>query len=102
MRSKITVLIVLALASCRAGLGQTPRATILAVDVENLVAYYEDTADVARLATSPSLTTTTVPRNFGSVAILGDIVAVNGQAVKGTAAFTNRNLNLRPAPSPGQ
>ena len=102
MKSKITILILWALACARLTLGQTPRATILQVDVENIVAYVEDTADSTRFATIQTITTPIQPRNFGNLVILGDIVAVNGQPVKGTAAFTNRGLNLRPAPTPGQ
>jgi hypothetical protein len=77
-------------------------ATILEIDVENIVQYHEDIFDVSKFGTNPTVTMPVVPRNFDYFLIIGDIVAVNGQPAKGTFANTTRMINLRPAPTPGQ
>ena len=75
---------------------------ILAVDVENLVAYQEDTSDLSKFATDPNATTAVPPRNFPFNATIGDIVAVNGQPAKGTFTRNRRRVLLTTAPNPGQ
>jgi hypothetical protein len=42
------------------------------------------------------------PGAFLNVVHIADIVAVNGQAVKGTMVFTGRTTFFRPSPTPGQ
>jgi uncharacterized protein (TIGR03437 family) len=74
---------------------------ILQVDVQNLVAYVEDTADVTKYATLPNITPAVPPKNFYAVVQIGDIVAVNGQPAKGTVTVINRRINLAPTPNPG-
>jgi uncharacterized protein (TIGR03437 family) len=85
------------------GLAQmaTP-ATILEIDVENIVQYHEDAFDVSKFGTNPNVTMPVVPRNFDYFLIIGDIVAVNGLPAKGTLVNTTRMINLRTAPTPGQ
>jgi len=62
----------------------------------------EDTADVTKIATDPSATTAIPIRNFRKAVLIGDIVAVNGQPVKGTLIENTRDMILRTAPTPGQ
>jgi uncharacterized protein (TIGR03437 family) len=95
--------LVVALCSALAqpGLAQVPRPTVLEIDTENAVLYYEDATDLSKLASNPNITTTSPPLNFGAYVNLGDIVAVNGQPAKGTVLFNIRTVTLRPAPNPG-
>src|SRR4051812_7871904 len=87
---------------CNSVFGQGSSSVILAVDVENLVNYVGDVAEPSRFATNPNVTPAAVPKNFHGVAVLGDIVAVNGQPSKGVFAFVSRVLQLTRTPNPGQ
>src|SRR5216683_5139426 len=73
-----------AAACSQPSLAQVPPPTILEVDVENFLAYFEDSSDVSKFATNPNPTTAVVQRNFYFYVFIGDIVAVNGQPAKGT------------------
>jgi len=72
------------------------------IDVENMVSYLEDVADVSKLATDASVTTPAAGRTFEKIISIGDIVAVNGAAVKGTLILNPRTLSMRPNATPGQ
>ena len=89
-------------ASCTLGTGQVTRQTILEIDVENFVTYFEDTPDLSKFATGPNMTTAAPPRNFGFSVQIADIVAVNGQPAMGTLTRNSRALNLTPTANPGQ
>jgi uncharacterized protein (TIGR03437 family) len=98
---------VLATALCAAAcsqlsLAQAPSPTILEIDVENPVQYFEDTSDLSKFATDPNATTAAPPRNFAWTMYIGDIVAVNGQPAKGTFTRNLRQVFLNPVPNPGQ
>ena len=82
-------------------LGQTT-PSILEIDVTNLVEYQSDISDISKMATNPNITPASPPRNFFVATVLGDIVAVNGQPVKGTYAARARAIITNPAPMPGQ
>src|ERR1700675_814051 len=83
-------------------LAQVPPPTILEIDIENFVAYYDDIPDVSKRATDPNATTPVLGRNFAPSVLIGDIVAVNGQPAKGTFVYRTLTLNLRAAPTAGQ
>src|SRR6266849_1189592 len=87
---------------CQAGLAQMAPPTILEIDIESFVAYYDDIPDVSKRATDPNATTAVLGRNFAPSVLIGDIVAVNGQPAKGTFVYHALTLNLRAAPTPGQ
>lgn len=73
--------------------------SILTIDTENVVMYVEDSFDASRIATVPGTTTAnTTP--WVQWVILGDIVAANGQPVRGTWAQHSRGFALRPVPTP--
>src|SRR5260370_35885112 len=108
---------VLATALCGAafsqrGLAQVLPPVILQIDTENQVQYLEDISDVSKFATDPSVTTacfpSTDPRGecagrhmtFHAFIVLADIVAVNGQAVKGTVVTHGRRVQPAPATQP--
>lgn len=82
---------------------QVTPATILEVEVENIVAYNSDLFDASKFATDPNLTTIqTGPRNFGFTVAIGDIVAVNSKPAKGSLVFRGQSVILSPAPTAGQ
>jgi hypothetical protein len=84
-------------------LAQAPPASVLRIDTTNVVLYFEDTGDLSRFTTDPNVTTPMLPgKIFNRAIAIADVQAVNGQPVKGTHTRTAANLNLRPAPTPGQ
>jgi len=90
-----------AAAFSRPGLAQVAPPTILEIDVENPVQYFEDTSDL------PSLRLTqrdnrSPTKKLRVDYIHRDIVAVNGQPAKGTFTRNLRQVFLNPVPSPGQ
>jgi len=92
-----------AAASAQFSSAQVAPPVILQIDLTNNVVYFQDTADVSKYATDPNVTTpTAIPRNFYRVEGIADIVAVNGQPVKGTYANAVAAFVLRTAPTPGQ
>ncbi len=93
---------------CAAAFSQTAQAqalppSILQIDVANNVLYDEDVSDVSRFATDPNAAADSHgARNFNRAVGVADIVAVNGQPVKGTHVRSAVNVLLRTAPTPGQ
>lgn len=82
--------------------GQGSSPVVLKVDVENAVNYWTDISDISKLATDTNSTTGRSRVTFQTVSGIFDIVAVNGKPVKGTVAWTARNLNLAPTQIAGQ
>lgn len=75
----------------------------LKVDLENVVGYWDDGVEFAKLGSDSRVTTPTATRRiFQSQVQLGDIVAVNGRPAKGTFVMNARNLNVTTAFAPGQ
>jgi uncharacterized protein (TIGR03437 family) len=74
---------------------------ILTIDIENDVLYRGNVSDVSELAKSPRPTTSVNQAFLESVAI-ADIVAVNGDAVKGIRLYHVRALPFRANPASGQ
>ena len=81
---------------------QVAPVSILEIDVENRVQYFEDTADPSKFAGDPNVTTRGALKNFSHSVIISDIAAVNGQAVTGTVVENIRMLSLTGAPAAGQ
>ena len=84
-----------ALGSVGAALPQVAPPVILQIDTANRVQYYEDNADPSKFATNPGITTATLPANFGPIVTIADIVAVNGQSVKGTFWNNSRQTDRK-------
>ena len=99
---KVVAAAFLAALFCQIGFAQGAPPTILVIDVENQVVYNQDVFDVSKFATDPNITTRVLGRNFAQFSFLGDIVAVNGQPVKGTHFGAQQAATLRTAPTPGQ
>ena len=85
-------------------LAQIPAASLLQVEVENQRVYHFD-VDPARFATSSTdLTTSLLRANdsaFQSYIAIGDIVSVNGKAVKGTVFERFTDLVASPTAAAG-
>ena len=98
--SKVPLMVYLLIASASV-FGQAP-PTILTIDLANHVEYYDD-VPITSYATNPSLTTQNIGngKNFFSIVILADIVAINGQPAKGTYFSRNRVVSASPTPAPG-
>ena len=82
-------------------LAQTPPVTILTIEADKTVFYWDDVGDPTRNATSATVPTRASVANFQPVLLLSDIVAVNGKPAKGV--FVGRGIStlLRPAPTGG-
>ena len=103
MKLRPTGWLVLALAAFYAPTisGQTAPPAILAVDLENLVSYLQDTGDPGKFATSSSRVTPAVPRNFAPFVFVADVVAVNGKPARGTFTAHGTQLVRSPMLTPG-
>jgi uncharacterized protein (TIGR03437 family) len=85
------------------GWAQVAPPTNLQIDLANNVIYFQDTSDISKYATEPNATPPAISfRNFYRVEGFADIVAVNGQPMKGTYANAAVATVLRTAPTPGQ
>jgi hypothetical protein len=84
----------------RTGLAQAP-TTLLEMQIQNVVSYWDDVADPSKLASSPNIAAPAT-RNFMRWIAIGDIVSVNGKPVKGTEVFRGEAVTLTPKPNPGQ
>src|ERR1051326_470026 len=98
----IAMTLLLVAVYCTLGQGQVASSTILDIDLENLVQYYVDTSDLSKFATEPNASPAVPARNFREALWIGDIVAVNGQAAKGTTVLHARGIGLSTTPNPGQ
>ncbi len=106
MLSKTRVLFVAgicALAFCQPAMGQAP-ATILEIEVENFVTYFNDVTDYTRLAMDANRTSIAVQaRNFAQSVGVADIVSVNGKPAKGVLTERRVHFNRQITPTaPGQ
>ena len=86
----------------RSAQAQTLPPTVLQLDIDNVVVYVQDTFDVSKFATSPNITPAASQPTFSFLTGIGDIVAVNGQAAKGTWTYVFQRVNLTPASAPGR
>ncbi len=103
MKHRLRYLILLSAAACwHAGLAQTSPETILEIDTDSVVNYGNDVPDYSRLATDPNITRGSAARNFNTLLMIADIVAVNGKPAKGTWVQRGQGVNFATAPTPGQ
>ena len=91
----------LAMTFCVAAWGQAPPAAVLLIDVENSVNYIGDVSDMTKLASTAGAVAGTT-RSFEAHMVISDIVAVNGQPVKGTFVNRGQLVTLSPTAGPGQ
>jgi hypothetical protein len=87
------------------GLGQAPQPTIVAIDLDNFVQYQSDTSDLSQYGTKPGVTPpgpVLKSADFWVATAVGDIVAVNGQPVRGMYVERARDIATSPNPAPGK
>ena len=70
--------------ACSQGSWAQTTPVLLEIELANIVGYVEDTSDVSKFATIPTVTPSGAVKNFVFQEHLADIVAVNGRPVKGT------------------
>ena len=83
------------------GRAQIAPPVVVQIDIENIVSYLEDTADVSKFATVTGMTTPAAARTFEKIVTIGDVVAVNGVPAKGTLILNPRTLAMKPNPGLG-
>jgi len=91
-------------ALCVSGLGQTPPVTILEVDTENSVMYWDDVSDLSKWGTVPGPVALAPGYSgiFKSRLTIADVVAVNGRPVKGIYVLQMRNVMGATELTPGR
>jgi hypothetical protein len=90
------VLAVTSAVASMAAAASMPPVSVLRIDVENYVPYHYDVWDHSKFATSIEINTAEPVVPFGQFLMMGDIVAVNGKAVKGGFSLRATNLFLTP------
>jgi hypothetical protein len=82
---------------------QTPQATVLTIEMENVVRYNENFANPQKNGTSTAMEVQTpAPATFFPGTFVGDIVAVNGRKSKGTTVARIYTVGLTSNPSGSQ
>jgi uncharacterized protein (TIGR03437 family) len=82
---------------------QTPSATILTIEMENVVQYQENYASLQKDGTSAGLEPPIgTPSTFSPGYFIADIVTINGRKSKGTTLARNVWVNLNTNPSGSQ
>ena len=82
-------------------------ASVLYIELQNVVEYQVDTADLSKYGTNPSVTQGKIAKGMGvgcvGVPIIGyaDIVSVNGQPARGTYTVRGVATCTSPTPVPG-
>src|SRR5258708_5264548 len=87
-------------ALCSIALAQTPQASILTVETENVVRYTENFANLQQNGTSPTVVAqTATPATFYPGTFIGDIVAINGKKSRGALVARMNWVGLSSNPS---
>jgi hypothetical protein len=82
---------------------QTPASTILTIEMENVVQYQENFANLPKNGTSTAMEAPIgPPSSFSPGYFIGDIATINGTKSKGTVFARNLYVNFNPNPSGSQ
>src|SRR5258708_2397258 len=88
---------------CSIASAQTPQATVLTIEMENVVRYNENFANPQGNGTSTTVEVQTVtPATFFPGTFIGDIVTINGRRSKGAGVARIYTVNLNSNPSGSQ
>jgi hypothetical protein len=87
---------------CSVASAQTPPATILTIEMENVVQYDENFTNPQKNGTSTAMEVSTPPATFFPSTYISDIVAINGRKVKGTTVGRQFWVGLNTNPSGSQ
>src|SRR5262249_45689015 len=103
MNTRFALRLILLAAARNAMIAQEPPATLLQIDVENIVSYTTDVFDASKFATDLNATSLPAPpRNFAFAMAVGDVIAVNGKPAHGSLVVRQQSIALSPTPNPGQ
>ena len=81
---------------------QTPQATILTIEMENVVQYDENFANPPKSGTSTAMEVTSAAATFFPSTYISDIVTINGKRVRGTTLGRQFWVGLNANPSGSQ
>ena len=82
---------------------QTPASTILTIEMENVVEYQENFANLPKNGTSAGMETPiSTPATFSPGYFIADIVAINGKKSRGTTFVKDTWVSFNPNPSGSQ
>lgn len=81
---------------------QTPPATILTVEMENVVQYQENYANLSKNGTSGAMESPIAPSTYSPGYFIADIATINGKRAKGSTLARNLFVNLNANPSGSQ
>jgi hypothetical protein len=87
---------------CSTASAQTPQATILTIEMENVVQYQENFANLQKNGTSTVMEAPISPLSFSPGYFVADIATINGKKSKGTTLARNIFVNLNTNPSGSQ
>ena len=96
MLRTVIVRILCGAACCQPALAQVFSMTVLEIDIENFVEYQTDIPDISKSALNPGITPSAGILQFAPAIAIGDIVAVNGEPVKGTVFGRPWTLSVTP------
>jgi uncharacterized protein (TIGR03437 family) len=95
-------LVILQILFAAALAAQPGSPTVLTIEIDNLVEYLGDTADVMKLGTDPNITTPLLPNTFFNANHVADVISVNGEPAKGVVVQAVRVYGLSTAPTPSR
>jgi hypothetical protein len=98
----VAIAVLLVGTCCPPACAQVSAPTVLEIDIENVVEYQTDVLDLSRTATSPGVTPSAGIMRWAPAMVVGDIVAVNGEPVKGTLVGRPWAIGLSPTPAAGE
>src|SRR5205807_7998468 len=87
---------------CSIAWAQTPPATILTIEMENVIQYQENFANPLKNGTSTAMEVSNPPATFFPGTFIADIVAINGRKSKGATVGRNYWVGLSTNPSGSQ
>jgi uncharacterized protein (TIGR03437 family) len=90
------------LLGCLALTAATQTPTILTVEMENVVQYQENFANLGKNGTSPAMEAPISPTTFSPGYFIADIATINGKKSRGTTVARNTWLNVNTNPSGSQ
>ncbi len=81
---------------------QSPTGAILTIEMENVVQYQENYANLGKNGTSTAMEAGITPTTFSPGYFIGDIATINGRKTKGTVFARNLWVNLSASPAGSQ
>ena len=102
LRLATRAIIALTTVICSVASAQTPQATILTIEMENVVQYQENFTNPQKNGTSTAMEVSAPPATLFPGTFIADIVTINGRRSKGTSVGRNYWVGLNTNPSGSQ